>query len=165
MNENKNIFKELVPYIVIIVVVVLIRSFIVTPVKVDGASMEPTLKDGEILVLKKYDYTFERFDIIVFDYNGNRLIKRVIGLPGDYVEYSNDKLYINGKRVKETFVRNTKTKDFKLEDIELDRVSDGCYFVMGDNRENSTDSRIIGEVCEDDVRGSTNLSIFPFSKF
>ncbi|MBR3363185.1 MAG: signal peptidase I [Bacilli bacterium] len=163
-EKQKNIIKEIIPYIIIIIVVVLIRTFIITPVKVDGASMVPTLDDKEILILKKYDHTFERFDIIVFDYNDNRLIKRVIGLPGDHVEYRNDKLYINGKRVKETFVRNSKTQDFKLEDIELDKVSKGCYFVMGDNRGNSTDSRIIGEVCEEDIKGSTNLSIFPFNK-
>ena len=163
-EKQKNIIKEIIPYIIIIIVVVLIRTFIITPVKVDGASMVPTLDDKEILILKKYDHTFERFDIIVFDYNDNRLIKRVIGLPGDHVEYRNDKLYINGKRVKETFIRNSKTQDFKLEDIELDKVSKGCYFVMGDNRGNSTDSRIIGEVCEEDIKGSTNLSIFPFNK-
>ena len=163
-EKQKNIIKEIIPYIIIIIVVVLIRTFIITPVKVDGASMVPTLDDKEILILKKYDHTFERFDIIVFDYNDNRLIKRVIGLPGDHVGYRNDKLYINGKRVKETFVRNSKTQDFKLEDIELDKVSKGCYFVMGDNRGNSTDSRIIGEVCEEDIKGSTNLSIFPFNK-
>lgn len=166
MEENKkNILKELIPYIVIIIVVLIIRTFIITPVKVDGESMVPTLKNNEILILKKYDHTFERFDIIVFDYGKNRLIKRVIGLPGDYVEYKNNKLYINGKHVKETFVRNSKTADFKLEDIELEKVPKNCYFVMGDNRNNSTDSRIIGEVCKDTIKGSTNFSIFPFKNF
>lgn len=164
-EKEKNILKEIIPYIVIVIVVVLIRSFIITPVKVDGASMVPTLSDNEILILKKYDHTFERFDIIVFDYNNNRLIKRVIGLPGDYVEYKDDKLYINGKHVKEPFTRNSNTTDFKLEDIELDKVSKDCYFVMGDNRDNSTDSRIIGEVCMEDIKGSTNFSIFPFNSF
>ena len=153
-EKKKNLFKEIIPYLIIILVVVLIRSFIITPVKVDGESMLPTLADNEILILKKYDHKFKRFDIVVFDYNNNRLIKRIIGLPGDYVEYKNDKLYINGKRI----------KDFKLEDIELDKISQGCYFVMGDNRGNSTDSRIIGEVCENEIKGSTNLSIYPFNK-
>ena len=165
MEGKKKIIKELIPYIVIILVVVLIRSFIVTPIKVNGDSMVPTLKDGEILLLKKYDRTFERFDIIVFTYNQSRLIKRVIGLPGDYVEYRDDNLYINGKKIKENFVKNSKTKDFKMEDIELDKVSEGCYFVMGDNRNNSTDSRMIGEVCKEDIKGSTNFSLLPFNKF
>jgi len=113
MEGKKKIIKELIPYIVIILVVVLIRSFIITPIKVNGDSMVPTLKDSEILLLKKYDHTFERFDIIVFTYNESRLIKRVIGLPGEYVEYKNDELYVNGKKVKEKFTKNSKTKDFK----------------------------------------------------
>ncbi|MBR2833564.1 MAG: signal peptidase I [Bacilli bacterium] len=165
MKENKkNIIVEIIPYIIIVVVVVLIRSFIVTPVKVDGSSMVPTLSNNEILILKKYDHSFERFDIVVFDYKNSRLIKRVIGLPGDYVEYKDDKLFINGKYVKESFIRNSETADFKLDDIELNRISKGCYFVMGDNRNNSTDSRIIGEICEEDIKGSTNFIIFPFNK-
>jgi len=165
MEGKKKIIKELIPYIVIILVVVLIRSFIITPIKVNGDSMVPTLKDSEILLLKKYDHTFERFDIIVFTYNESRLIKRVIGLPGEYVEYKNDELYVNGKKVKEKFTKNSKTKDFKMEDIELDKISKGCYFVMGDNRNNSTDSRMIGEVCAEDIKGSTNFSLLPFNKF
>lgn len=163
-NKTKKIIKDLLPYLIIIVVVVLIRSFIITPVQVDGTSMMPTLKDNEILILKKYDHSFERFDVIVFDYGENRLIKRVIGLPGDYVEYKDNKLYINGKQIKENFSRNAKTADFKLEDIELEKVPNDCYFVMGDNRNNSTDSRMIGEVCKENIKGSTNFSIFPFDK-
>ncbi len=158
----EKIIKELIPYIIIIVVVVLIRSFIITPIKVDGASMEPTLNDNEILILKKYDHSFERFDIVVFKYGGSSLIKRVIGLPGETVEYRDNKLYINGKYVKESFKRKSSTEDFKLEDIELEKISKNCYFVMGDNRGNSTDSRMIGEVCNEDIKGATNLSIFPF---
>ena len=69
-KEKKNIIKELIPYIVIIFIVVLLRTFIVTPVQVEGTSMYPTLKDNEILFLKKYDHSFERFDVVVFDYNG-----------------------------------------------------------------------------------------------
>lgn len=161
----KKVIKEIIPYIAIILIVVLIRSFIITPVRVDGSSMEPTLKEGEILILKKYDNSFERFDIIVFNHNNNRLIKRVIGLPGDYVEYKNDKLYINGKHVKENFVRKSTTSDFKLEDIDLKKVPKNCYFVMGDNRNNSTDSRIIGAVCKKQIKGSTNFSLFPLNDF
>ena len=164
-SKGKNIIKEIIPYILIILVVVLIRTYIITPVKVDGSSMVPTLKDNEILLLKKYNHDFKRFDIIVFEYGKSRLIKRVIGLPGDYVEYKDDRLYINGEYVKENFSKNSKTADFKLEDIKLNKVNKNCYFVMGDNRNNSTDSRLIGEVCSDKIKGSTNFSVFPFNTF
>lgn len=169
MEENKqkpkkSLLKELLPYIIIVIVVVLLRTFIMTPIQVDGSSMYPTLEDKELLILKKYDHSFERFDIIVFDYNGNRLIKRVIGLPGENVEYKDNKLYIDGKPIKENFQKNSKTDDFKLEDIGFDFIPENSYFVMGDNRENSTDSRIIGLVDKEKIKGSTNLSIFPFDK-
>ncbi len=164
-KTKKNLFKELLPYIIIIIVVILIRTFIITPVQVEGSSMMPNLKDNEILMLKKYDKKLERFDIIVFDYGKDRLIKRVIGLPGETVEYKNDKLYINGKRVKETFVRNSQTQDFKLEDLDIKKIPKGYYFVMGDNRNNSTDSRIIGLISEKNIKGKTNFSIFPFNTF
>ena len=83
--------KEVLPYIVILLVVILIRTYIITPVIVNGESMSPTLKNNELLLLKKYDKKIERFDIVVFKYNDSRLIKRVIGLPGDKVEYKDGK--------------------------------------------------------------------------
>ena len=91
-KKKKNWLKELLPYVIIVLVVVLIRSFIVTPIQVDGSSMYPTLEDKELLILKKYDKSFDRFDIVVFEYNGVRLIKRVIGLPGETIEYKDNNL-------------------------------------------------------------------------
>ncbi len=164
-KPKKNWFKELIPYIVIVLVVVLIRTFVVTPIQVDGSSMYPTLEDKELLILKKYDHSFERFDVVVFEYNGSRLIKRIVGLPGERVEYKDNILYIDGDKVTEDFDRNSETADFKLEDIGYNVVPEGYYFVMGDNRNNSTDSRIIGLVSKKDIKGSTNLSIFPFDRF
>ena len=164
-EKRKNWIKELLPYIIIIIAVVIIRTFIVTPVQVEGTSMVPTLKDNEILLLKKYNHSPKRFDIVVFDLGKSRLIKRVIGLPGENVEYKNDKLYINGKHIKETFTRNSKTSDFKLEDLNYKKIPEGYYFVMGDNRNNSTDSRIIGLVSEKHIKGITNFSLFPFDNF
>ena len=90
MEGKKNIIKELIPYIVIILVVVSIRSFIVTPIKVNGDSMVPTLKDGEILLLKKYDHTFERFDIIVFPPNFS-----IISLASSLEYFSNEPVNTN----------------------------------------------------------------------
>ena len=97
------IIKELIPYVVIFLIVIIIRTFIVTPVIVSGSSMAPTLHDGEILLLKKYDKKYERNEIIVFDYQGSKLVKRIIGLPGEIVEYESGKLYINGVETEEMF--------------------------------------------------------------
>lgn len=154
------LFKELLPYIMIVVVVVAIRAFIATPVRVDGASMNPTLEDGEILILKKYDRSLERFDIVVLDYNGEKLVKRVIGLPREKIAYKDNKLYVDGKRVKEPFEHEV-TDDFELEE----QIPEGYYFVLGDNRINSTDSRMIGAISKEQIQGTTNFSIFPFDKF
>ena len=85
-GDNMKRIKEAIPYIVIILVVVLIRSFIVTPVRVSGTSMYPTLDNGQVLILNKLDKDYERMDIVVFDYNGERLIKRVIALPGEKIK-------------------------------------------------------------------------------
>ena len=165
-NKINNALKATLPYIIIVIVVALIRSFIITPVQVEGMSMYSTLDNNEILLLKKYDKTYQRFDIVVFNYNGSKLIKRVIGLPGETVEYKNNKLYINDKYIKEYFFKNNQeTYDFKLEEIGYEKIPKGYYFVMGDNRTNSTDSRFIGLISENDIEGTTNFAIFPLNKF
>ncbi len=158
------IFKELVPYIIIVLVVVLIRSFIITPVRVNGDSMNENLQDGEILLLEKYDKDFERFDIVVLNYNNEKLVKRVIGLPGETIEYRDNILYIDGKKIEEKFIAED-TQDFKLEYLGYAEIPKGYYFVVGDNRDNSLDSRIIGLVSKEDIDGKAIFRIFPFKKF
>ena len=155
--------KEIIPYIIIIIVAILIRTFIVTPVQVDGESMYPTLDNNEILLLKKYDRSYERFDIVVFNYNNSKLVKRIIGLPGEYVEYKENELYINN--VKIDFELDTYTYDFKLSELGFKQIPDDYYLVLGDNRTNSIDSRRIGLIPKEDILGTTTFSIFPFNKF
>lgn len=154
--------KEYVPYIVIIILVLVIKRYVVTPIRVNGPSMLPTLKDKDIMILNEVGYRIhglKRFDIVVLDYKGEKLIKRVIGLPGEKIEYKDNKLYVNGKVVKEDF-SHADTEDFDEIKVEKDR-----YFVLGDNRVNSTDSRIIGTVSIKDIRGTTKLTIYPFGRF
>lgn len=174
MNKDKILgyAKELLPYVIIVIVVVLIRTFIATPVRVDGSSMDATLADGQILILNKYDKSFDRFDIVVINNNGKKIIKRIIGLPGEYVAYKDDKLYI-GKSVGEDILEVTDvvqgiTEDFTLEELYgYTMIPDGYYFVMGDNRMNSSDSRDtrIGLINKSTILGTTTYRIFPFSKF
>lgn len=156
--------KETWSYIAVILVVVLVRTFIISPVSVDGDSMFNTLKDNEVLLLKKYDKDFDRFDIVVFNHGSSKLIKRVIGLPGEHVEYKNNELYINGEKIEDAKVL-MKTGDFKLEDLGFSVIPKDMYFVLGDNRTNSTDSRLIGLVSKDDISGTVDFRIFPFDRF
>jgi signal peptidase I len=165
-DKTKETIKNLIPYVVIIIVVVLIRSFIMTPIQVEGTSMYSTLDNNEILILKKYNHNYKRFDVVVFDYNGTKLIKRIIGLPGENIEYKDNKLYVNGVYISEPFLTNNqKTYDFQLKKIGYDTIPSKYYFVLGDNRTNSTDSRIIGLVSQNDIQGTTDFAVFPFAKF
>lgn len=168
------IIKELIPYIIIVIVVVLIRTYIVTPVIVRGDSMDNTLKNGEYLFLSKISYRIhdiERFDIVVIkDTDDDLIIKRIIGLPGDNVEYKDNKLYINDKEVKDKYGIGI-TDDFDLEDI-CDINNDNCvskipknmYLALGDNREVSADSRVKGLFTKEQILGKATLRIWPLTK-
>ncbi|MBQ6546513.1 MAG: signal peptidase I [Bacilli bacterium] len=164
-DNNKDTTKEYFIYVCIILLIVFIRSFIVTPVRVNGDSMYPTLKDGEIMLLNKINYRFndiKRFDIVVVNTKDEKIIKRVIGLPGETLEIKDNVLYINGKEVKEDFLKE-ETRDFDMEAYGMGkRIPDDSYFVMGDNRDNSMDSRIIGPVKKSQITGRTRLVVFPF---
>ena len=140
---KKSTKKELIIYGSIILAIILLRTFIITPVRVNGSSMDYTLEDGEIMLLNKIGYKFtdiNRFDIVVVDTIDSKIIKRVIGLPGETLKYENNTLYINGKEVDEPYLKE-KTEDFNLTDLGYEKLPQDCYFVMGDNRNNSSDSR------------------------
>jgi len=153
-----NKFKEIIPYIVILIVVILIRSFIVTPVRVNGPSMDKTLKDKEIMILNKLA-SIKRGDIVVVDIGSEKVIKRIIGLPGDSIYCQEGKLYINDKLYKENYT-SSDTNDFTKE-----YLNDDEYFVMGDNRAVSMDSRTFGPVSKKQILGVSNFVLFPFNRF
>lgn len=163
MKKNiKVIFKELLPYVLIVIVVLFIKMYIVSPIRVNGESMYSTLHDGDIMLLDEASYRFsdiERFDIVVIKYSDEYLIKRVIGLPGDTISCKDNTIYINGKKVKEDF-KHAKTSDF--DEV---KISDDEYFVLGDNRVNSIDSRMIGNIKKDLIKGKAFFTLFPFSRF
>lgn len=163
----KNFIKESVPYIIIIVVVVLIRTFIATPVIVSGDSMKPNLHDGEMLIVRKIGYnsgSIERFDIVVVKEGEDEIIKRVIGLPGEHISYKSNMLFVNGKLVEQDY-KFYDTVDFNLEEIcTCSSIPEGKYLVLGDNRPVSKDSRTIGLIDEKDIFGEAIFRIWPISK-
>lgn len=161
--KKKNIKKEILDYIIIIIIVILIRTFIFTPIKVEQNSMNPTLENKDIMILNKLGYRInglKRFDIVVIRHDNDYLIKRVIGLPNETLEYKDNTLYIDGKQVLETFNKK-ETQDFKLED----KIPNDNYFLMGDNRENSIDSRMFGVVKRQEILGKTKFILFPIKNF
>ena len=159
----KKFWNETKDYIIIIIAVLLIRTFIMTPALVEGSSMDNTLKDGQLVIINKYIYRFDdikRFDIVVVNNKeeNDKIIKRVIGLPGEIIQYNDNKLFVNGKEIKTDF-NIGRTGNFKIV-CESDE-----YFVLGDNREVSKDSRLLGNFNKDDIVGRVKYRLFPFSKF
>lgn len=131
--------------------------------------MSPTLKDGEVLILNKFKYRFsdiKREDIISLKYADTKyLIKRVIGLPGEKVEIINNKLYINGMEyVEEYLSKELNYQDFKLSDLNYTVIPEDMYLVLGDNRENSLDSRKIGLIKKEDIEGKIAFRFWPINK-
>jgi signal peptidase I len=154
-----------------------IRIFFFSNYVVEGESMLPTLEEGNKVVVNKLGYEtsdLERFDVIVFHANEKEdFVKRVIGLPGDKIEYREDRLYVNGNKVNEPFLEQYRkealggylTGDFTLEDITgVERVPEGQLFVLGDNRLGSWDSRQFGFVSEEQVVGKVNLRYWPIEE-
>ncbi|WML49295.1 signal peptidase I [Neobacillus sp. PS3-34] len=178
MTKKKNEVWEWTKALVIAVILAaVIRYFLFAPIVVDGLSMTPTLHDQDRMIVNKLSYEIgkpKRFDIIVFHApEGKDYIKRVIGLPGDRIEYKNDTLYVNGKAYKEPYLDEFKKKviDGPLTDaftlketaVGRDTVPEGELFVMGDNRRFSKDSRHIGTVPLSKILGKTSVVYWPLS--
>ena len=160
MKKSKR--KDFIDYLIIILVVILLRTFVVTQAVVRQQSMEPTLFERDVILINKLG-KFNRFDVVVIDLGEEYIIKRVIGLPGEHIEYIDNKLYVNGKYVEEAFLDDSViTVDFDILNIGINNITNDSYFVLGDNRTNSTDSRVIGVINKKDIIGKTNTIIFPF---
>lgn len=165
IDENKEdgtfTKKEILTYALIIIAILLFKKFVATPILVSGSSMHNTLYDNDVLILNKIAYVagnIKRFDIVVIDNNDEFIIKRVIGLPGEKISYSDNQLYVNGKPINEKYYHGY-TEDFEA------KVPKNEYFVLGDNREVSVDSRILGAFPRKEILGKTSLVVFPFQRF
>lgn len=174
--EDVNIVKELLSLIIYIGLVVLLCYFIINFVgcrsRVDGSSMEPTLTDGDNLWVDRLSYTFgepERFDVIIFNYDEDTTyVKRIIGLPGETVRIDqNGNIYINEQLLKENYGKDTILPSNLGRASQPVVLGEDEYFVLGDNRNNSSDSRWadVGNVSKDDIIGKVVLRIYPFSSF
>lgn len=172
----KKVLKEILStslyLLVVLVVTWLVIHFVGQRTQVQGESMEPTLQNGDNLIVDKITYRFKepkRFDIIVFPFRyqeNTYYIKRIIGLPGETVQITNDgKIYINQEELQEGYGK----------EVILDpgnaytpiTLGEDEYFVLGDNRNNSSDSRSssVGIIHRDDIIGRAWIRIWPFSKF
>ena len=165
-------FKEFIldsgKIIIIIIIAILLFLYVVSITQVVGSSMSPTLENQEILILNKIKYKLfdiKRGDIISLSYDDTKyLIKRVIGLPGDYIYISNNALYINGNKYEEEYLKEDTMENFKLEDIGYSVIPDNYYLVLGDNRNDSLDSREIGLINKKDIMGEIMIRFWPLNK-
>ena len=170
LREVREFIIDTSKYILTMVIVIFIIMYVATVQQIIGSSMESKYKDQDIVILNKLHYRFfkiKRFDVVSLKYDGSKyLIKRVIGLPGDNIEYKNNKLFINGKKIEEYFLdKETNTEDFSLTTLGYEKIPKDMYLVLGDNRENSLDSREIGLVKRKDILGKIKLRIWPINKF
>ena len=170
--------RESVSFILYLIVIVVLTFLMIRYVgqrtRVDGSSMENTLTNGDNLIVDKISYRFhepERFDIIVFpfQYQANTYyIKRIIGLPGETVQIMEDgSIYINGEKLEESYGREVIQPETIGRAAEPIVLGEDEYFVMGDNRNNSSDSRtdIVGNIKREDIIGKAWLRIWPLSDF
>ncbi|WP_078548290.1 signal peptidase I [Litchfieldia alkalitelluris] len=175
MTENATKKKKSLLFIAFIgiLTVVFLRAYVFTNYEVEGESMMPTLQDGNFLLVNKLEARIgglERFDIIVFKGQSDNYVKRIIGVPGDVLEYRDDTLYINGVQMDEPFLKPYKqrliggnlTGDFTLVEITGQQtVPNNALFVLGDNRLGSWDSRHFGLVDLDQVVGKVSVRYWP----
>ena len=171
---EKSLKDEIIEWVQAIVIAVvlalLIRSFVFTVVRVDGQSMEPTYQHNDRLIVWRLGYEPEGGDIIVFNPPGKEKnvfwIKRVIATEGQHVEidYDTNSVFVDGEKIDEPYLGEPMMdKSAYLPITELD-IPEDCVFVLGDNRNNSSDGRLIGPVNEENIIGKAVLRFWPFSK-
>ena len=172
---NKKVKSELIEWaksISVSIVLAMVITIVVQPTTVSGESMYPTLKDNDYLFINMLTYEVEgpkRGDIIVFktelidDKSSKKksLVKRVIALPGEHIVIKNSEVYIDDELLNESYIKGVYTSG----DIDI-IVPENNIFIMGDNRENSLDSRDdrIGTISLDDVVGKVSMRVYPFDK-
>ena len=172
MNKRlKDILSTSIYFLIVLILTFLVVTYVGQRTMVIGSSMEPMLSDGDNLIVDKLSYRFhepQRFDIIVFPFRyaeKTYYIKRIIGLPGETVFIDeNGTIFINGEELQESYGKEIiKDPGRAYEPITL---GEDEYFVLGDNRNNSSDSRdpVVGNIHRDEFIGKAWMRIWPFSK-
>jgi len=180
MNKKDDRFlkvlKEFIQSMIIsLVFVIVLTQFVIRPVRVEGLSMYSSLKDKEIGVsniLSNKLSQVKRFDVVVvyLEEQNKYIVKRVIALPGEEVEYRDEVLYINGKEVDEPFLNTSFKEQFVNEDKEFMRDLDAVkvpkdhYFLLGDNRPNSIDSRNYGFFPRNSIKSKSVFVFLPINR-
>lgn len=165
----KEFLKDAIKYIILVAVVFLVFVYVVSFQQIMGPSMEPNYEEGQIYLLNKIKYKFtkpKRFDVVVLNNKkGKFMIKRVIGLPGEHIEYKDDTLYIDGEKIIEKFSKTLESSETDILKKKVDLVvPQGHYYVLGDNRVNSEDSRSFGSVSIKNIIGKVEFRIWPIFK-
>ena len=191
-SVGKEIISWILTILVAVVAALVIRSVVFEPVRVDGHSMDDTLADGEVMFVSKFDYSSTwlclpwqsaeekenaprftlgdgpaRFDVVICRYPGRgdtNFVKRVVGLPGDTVELREGYLYVNGEKYEEPYI-NDAYRTGSLNHFGPETVPEGKYFVMGDHRNNSNDSRSVGAIDRNMIIGHVRQVVFPFDQW
>lgn len=177
VEGKTDLLTEILEYgkliLTVIVLALLITNFVVQRNTVNGISMVPTLHDGDELIVEKVSRYFgkiDRFDIITVDTDGldpkpNLLIKRVIGLPGEKVEIKDGQVYINDQVLAEPYLAEGTITHALRDEYAQVTLGEGEYYCIGDNRNNSNDSRSFGPVPHSHILGKLLLRFYPFSDF
>ena len=176
-NQDVRFVDWLKAALIAFIIVAIVRHYLFANYIVNGESMMPTIEEGNRLIVNKIESEFrspDRFDLIVFHANAEEdYIKRVIGLPGDKIEYENDQLYVNDQPINEPYLDDYKnnliegqlTEDFTLLDkTGHSTVPEGYYVVLGDNRRHSFDSRHSGFISEKEIVGIVNIRYWPLDR-
>lgn len=165
-KKKSTIFELIESVLIAVVLALVIRFFLFEPFYIPSGSMEPTLQVEDKIIVNKIVYRFgepERGDIIVFKYPldpSRDYIKRVIGLPGETLEIKESTVYIDGQAITENYLPS----DTKFMDFGPVSIPEDSYFMMGDNRNNSQDSRVWGTLPEDHIVGKAFLIFWPANR-
>lgn len=175
MKKISQWIKIIIELLAMVLAMVVTFQYLLLPIKVEGSSMYPTLSDQDIALVSMINLNkknIKRFDVVVLNCEvlDKKIIKRVIGLPGETIVYKNDKLYINGEFYEENYLNKKYVKQAKKEshaeqftnDFSI-TLKDNEFFVLGDNRLHSADSRTLGTFHFKDILGKRGLVLYPFN--